>query len=79
VHKVKMNVMVLGFDATLRKEPEGGFTISVPLLPGCVTYGETFEEAERMAEEAIALYVESLQVHGENIPSQYERNYEELS
>lgn len=29
----------------LHPEPEGGYTISVPSLPGCISYGKTFEEA----------------------------------
>ncbi|WP_255331810.1 type II toxin-antitoxin system HicB family antitoxin [Methanocalculus taiwanensis] len=42
----------------LRKESEGGYTITVPTLPGCVTFGETIEEAIKMAKEAIELYLE---------------------
>ncbi len=42
----------------------------VPLLPGCVTYGETIEEAIDMAKEAIELYIESLKEHGEVIPTE---------
>ncbi|MBI1801497.1 MAG: type II toxin-antitoxin system HicB family antitoxin, partial [Chloroflexi bacterium] len=45
----------------LRKEPEGGCTVTVPSLPGCVTYGETIDEALKMAREAIELYVQILQ------------------
>ncbi|GAB4495476.1 MAG: hypothetical protein OHK0052_03050 [Anaerolineales bacterium] len=54
----------------LHNEPEGGFTVTVPLLPGCVTYGETLEEAKQMAQEAIELYIESLKAHGEPIPTE---------
>lgn len=54
----------------LRKEPEGGFTVTVPSLPGCVTYGVTLEEAKQMASEAIQLYLESLKEHGEEIPNE---------
>jgi predicted RNase H-like HicB family nuclease len=39
---------------------EGGCVASVPALPGCHTQGETLEETERNAKEAIALYLESL-------------------
>nr|WP_230972285.1 type II toxin-antitoxin system HicB family antitoxin [Archaeoglobus neptunius] len=53
----------------LRKEPEGGYTVTVPSLPGCITYGETIEEAIEMAKEAIELYIESLREHGEEIPT----------
>lgn len=49
----------------LRKEEEGGYTVLVPALPGCITYGETVDEAIEMAKEAIELYVEELQDHGE--------------
>jgi antitoxin HicB len=54
----------------LHKEPEGGFTVTVPSLPGCVTYGETLEEAKQMAREAIELYIESLREHGEEVPTE---------
>ena len=52
----------------LRKEEEGGYTVLVPALPGCITYGETVEEAIEMAKEAIELYVEELRDHGEIVP-----------
>lgn len=52
----------------LHKEAEGGFTVSVPVLPGCITYGENVDEAIAMAKEAIELYIEELQERGESIP-----------
>jgi predicted RNase H-like HicB family nuclease len=51
----------------LKPEPEGGYKVLVPALPGCITYGETIEEARAMATEAIALYVEELQARNEEI------------
>ena len=54
----------------LRKEPEGGFTVTVPTLQGCITYGETTEEALSNAKEAIELYIESLKAHNEEIPTE---------
>ncbi len=59
----------LTYKVLLKPEPEGGFTVNVPALPGCVTYGETLEEAKVNAQEAIELYVESLKEHGEDIPT----------
>jgi antitoxin HicB len=59
---------LLSYRILLRKEPEGGYTVTVPSLPGCVTYGETVEEAVEMAKEAIEVYLESLREHGEEIP-----------
>ncbi len=52
----------------LKKEPEGGYTVTVPALSGCITYGEDVEEAITMAEEVIELYIEELQSRGEEIP-----------
>lgn len=62
----------LSYRVLLRKEPEGGYTVIVPSLPGCVTYGDTIEEAVEMAKEAIELYIESLKDHGEEIPTEEE-------
>lgn len=52
----------------LHKEAEGGYTVSVPALPGCITYGEDLDEAIAMAREAIELYIEELQERGEIVP-----------
>ena len=52
----------------LHKEPEGGYTVFVPALPGCVTFGEDVDEAIAMAKDAIDLYIEELQSRGEHIP-----------
>ena len=52
----------------LSKEDEGGYVVTVPALPGCITQGDTIDEALAMAKEAIELYVEELQSRGEPIP-----------
>jgi predicted RNase H-like HicB family nuclease len=62
----------LTYRILLRKEPEGGYTVIVPSLPGCVTYGETINEAIKAAKEAVELYLESLKKHGEEIPTEEE-------
>lgn len=61
---------VLNYRILLRREPEGGYTVTVPSLPGCVTFGDTLEEAIKMAKEAIELYIASLKEHGEEIPTE---------
>ena len=55
---------ILKYRVLLRKEPEGGYTVIVPSLPGCITYGEDIDEALKMAREAIELYLESLNEQG---------------
>jgi predicted RNase H-like HicB family nuclease len=57
-------------------EEEGGYTVTVPALPGCVTEGDTLDEALTMAQEAIAGYLEALAKHGEPLPE--ERQHPEL-
>ena len=53
----------------LDPEPEeGGYSVTVPALPGCVTQGETIEEATEHAKEAIAGWVEWLVRDGEPVP-----------
>jgi antitoxin HicB len=49
---------------------EGGFIVNVPALSGCVTQGETYDEAVSMAHEAIEGYVEALVKAGEPIPEE---------
>jgi predicted RNase H-like HicB family nuclease len=51
---------------------EGGYTVTVPALPGCVTQGETLEEAIAMAKDAIRLHIEALVADGEPVPEERE-------
>ena len=50
--------------------PEEGYTVRVPALPGCITYGRTKEEALSRAKEAIAGFIEGLEKAGEPIPEE---------
>ncbi len=61
---------ILNFKILLKKETEGGYTVFVPSLPGCITYGETIDESIINAKEAIELYIESLKSYGEDIPTE---------
>ena len=53
-------------------EEEGGYTVTVPALPGCITQGETLEEAIAMAHDAIQGYLEALAKDGLPIPEEHE-------
>jgi len=59
----------LHYNLIFRPEREGGFTVLVPSLPGCITYGKNLEEAKEMARDAIKGYIYSLKKHKESIPS----------
>ena len=51
-----------------RPEPDGGFTVTCPKLPPVVTHGETLEEAQANAREAIELCLEVMREDGQPIP-----------
>ncbi len=57
------------YNLIFNAEPEGGFTVTVPSLPGCVTYGKNLTEAKKMAKEAIGAYLASLKKHEEIAPN----------
>ena len=56
------------YKVLLHKEEEGQYTVTVPALPGCITYGNNVDHAISMAKEAIELYIEFLREKGEEIP-----------
>ena len=56
------------YTAVFESAAEGGYIVTVPMLPGLVTEGETLEEARVMVKDAIRGYLESLIKHGEEIP-----------
>lgn len=47
-----------------------GYQVTVPLLPGLVTYGRTLAEARAMAKDAIRCHLEGLRRDGEHIPDE---------
>lgn len=49
-------------------DDERGFVVSVPALPGCLTQGETYEEAIGSAREAIQCHIEGLLKDGQPVP-----------
>jgi antitoxin HicB len=71
---------MIGYTIVLETEEEGGFVVSVPALPGCLSQGESRDEALKNAREAIAVYLEELRARGEKIPREVrtETQYIEL-
>jgi len=59
----------------LKAEPEGGYTVTVPSLPACITYGENVDEAIWMARDAVTLYISELLASGNlrilNVPTSF--------
>ena len=62
----------------LEPAEEGGYIVSCPAFTGCVTQGETAEEALAMVKDAIQGYIESLKKHGEPIPPGLEEGVEKV-
>jgi len=60
------------FEIMLLPAEEGGYTVTVPMLPGCVTEGDSLEEAKQNAKEAIELYIETLEEDGISVPQETE-------
>ncbi|MCX6822580.1 MAG: type II toxin-antitoxin system HicB family antitoxin [candidate division SR1 bacterium] len=58
---------MVNFTALYTKEAEGGYTVEILELPGCVSYGETMEEAQSMIKEAAVGYLEAQKKVGANM------------
>lgn len=59
---------IFTYSVIFRKAKEGGYIAYVPLLPGCMTQGESFEETKKNIEDAIKAYIEVLREDHEPIP-----------
>lgn len=57
------------FPAYFRRVSSGGFSIDFPDLPGCISAGDTIEEAMAMAREALSLHLYGLLEDNEPVPS----------
>ncbi len=64
------------YTVTFTPAEEGGYTVSVPALPGCISEGETYEEALDNIKEAIQAYIESLQKDGLPVPEELSEKIE---
>ena len=61
--------MKVVYPAVFRPEPEGGYTILFPDLDGCISYGDDLTEALEMAQEALGLYLVSLEERKISVPA----------
>jgi predicted RNase H-like HicB family nuclease len=55
--------------ALIRKDAHSDFGVDFPDFPGCVSAGETLDEARRMAREALELHVSGILDEGEKLPA----------
>ena len=66
------------YTVILEREPDGGYVATVPALPGCISEGDTREEALTNIREAADLYIEDCIASGDPVPAEAGREYVEL-
>lgn len=68
ISKASVEARKLIYQVFITKDEDGFYNVEVSDLPGCFTFGDTYEEAVHMAADAMQTYVSSLLVDGENPP-----------
>ncbi len=66
----QLSQKILEYTVIFEPAEEGGYIVSVPALPGCVTQGDTFEEAVTMIKDAMEGYLAVLKEEGKDIPQE---------
>jgi predicted RNase H-like HicB family nuclease len=66
------------YTVVLEEEPDGGYVASVPVLPGCVTQGDSRADALANIREAIALYLEDCRAAGDPVPTEAGTEFVEI-
>jgi predicted RNase H-like HicB family nuclease len=64
------NKQIYNYTVILEKESDGGYHVFCPVLKGCHSQGDSFEEAIENITEAIELYIESLRADNRSIPKE---------
>lgn len=64
---------MLTYTVQLDPQPEGGYTVTVPALPGCISEGDTLAQALENIRDAIAGYIHVLAKRGKRIPVEFSR------
>ena len=60
----------LTYTVNIERDEDGIYIVSVPSLPGCLTQGKTFDDAMKMAQEAIVAFITTLVRRGKKIPTE---------
>jgi antitoxin HicB len=62
----------------IEQDEDGQFVVECPSLPGCVSQGQTRDEAVANIKDAISDYLESLKKHGEAVPPPITEEFVEI-
>ena len=60
------------YTVLMNKNETGGYTVTVPALPGCISEGDSWDEALANIEEAISGYIETLKILKKPVPVEVE-------
>lgn len=66
------------YTVVLEQEADGGYVVSAPALPGCVSQGDTREEALANIQQAIGLYIEDCRDAGDPVPTEAGKEFIEI-
>ena len=66
---MKKGIKIQNYFTIFEPAEEGGFNVTFPDFPGCVTFGRTFEEAKKMATEVLELWITELVSQRKYIPN----------
>lgn len=66
------------YTVVLEQEADGGYVVSVPALPGCVSQGDTKSQAIANIREAIQLYIEDCRDAGDPVPTEAGREFVDI-
>jgi predicted RNase H-like HicB family nuclease len=66
------------YTVVLEQETDGGYVVSVPALPGCVSQGDSRAEALANIREAIELYVQDCREAGDPVPTEAGKEFVEI-
>ncbi len=60
------------YTVLMDKNESGGYTVTVPSLPGCISQGDNWDDALKNIEEAITGYIETLKILKKPVPVEVE-------
>jgi predicted RNase H-like HicB family nuclease len=68
----------VSYTVILERESDGGFVVSAPALPGCVSQGDSRQEALSNIREAIEIYIQDCREAGDPVPEEAGSEYVEV-
>lgn len=66
------------YTVLVEREEDGGYVVSVPALPGCVSQGDTRQQALANVREAMEVYIEDCREAGDPVPTEEGKEFVEV-